>query len=323
MALAGGPDHERPVSLESGRCVVAALREAGYDAVQRDIGPDNLAALDEFTRWGGDAIFPAMHGQWGEGGPLQRLLDARGIAYAGTRGVAAERCIDKYETKLVLAEHGIATPAFEVIGPSDSVTIEPPLVIKAPREGSSIDLVICRDADHAVAARGDLEKRHNRLLVERFVAGNELTVGVIAGPDGDTALPVIRIVPPGEFYDYESKYESDQTQYLLDADQIGLTRAALADIQAVALRAHAVLGCRHMSRVDVIVDDAGQPWVLEVNTIPGFTEHSLLPKAAAHAGIELPQLVDRLVRLAIGDGSGGTADAQAGSGTIGGAASAD
>lgn len=307
LVLAGGPDRERPVSLESGKTVSASLIAAGHDVLVRDIGPNDLSALDEFKQWQGDAIFAALHGGWGEGGGLQAILDERKIPYVGCRAPAARLCMDKYETKVKLREAGLPTLPFELVAATDEPTIAAPLVIKAPREGSSIDLSICKTPEAATAALRDLRTRHSHLMIEQFCKGMEITVGVLAdepgrGPVQHHALPPIRIVPATEFYTYEAKYTRDDTQYLLDPAKIGLTPAELEGLGVLAVSAFEALGCRHMSRVDFIVDDEKRPWILEVNTIPGFTSHSLLPMAAGHAGIKLPALVDRLVRLAISEG---------------------
>ncbi len=312
MVLAGGPDREAPVSVESGKTVSASLREAGYDVITRDIRPENLAALDEFANWHGDAIFPALHGGWGEGGGLQAILDARKIPYVGCRAPAAALCMDKILTKQKLASVGAPTLPFEVIDRGQKPTLDVPHVIKGPREGSSIDVVICRTQAESDAAVKDLFTRHPQLLVEQFCKGKEITVGVLDrdpnDPDADRgphALPPIHIVPKGGTYDYQAKYIAEDTMYLMHPDEMGLTNREYEGLGVLAVEIFKLCGCRHMSRVDFILE--GEPgnhnaWMLEVNTIPGFTSHSLLPKAAAFAGIPLPKLVDRLVRLAMREG---------------------
>ncbi len=301
MVLAGGPDRERTVSLQSGIEVVEALRQGGHDVELRDVMPGDLSALGEWARWPGDVIFPVLHGPWGEGGPLQRELEARRIPFVGCTAHAADLCMDKYRTKIELTRHGLPTPPSQLITGTTPLTFNPPLVIKPPREGSSIDLCICHDTDHARATHRKLMLEHTSLLVERYIVGKEVTVGIIGGPSGDQALPPIRIIPSTGFYDYEAKYTRDDTRYILDPLEIGIPAATLDAVRDLALQAHEVLGCRHMSRVDFMIDQQDQPWILEVNTIPGFTSHSLLPKAAAHAGLPMPNLVDRLVRLACGN----------------------
>jgi len=300
MVLLGGPDRERAVSLESGARVARGLREAGHKVLERDIGPEDLSALDQWARWRGDVVFPVLHGPWGEGGPLQRELDQRDIPYVGCKAEAAGLCIDKHRTKLVLVQHGLPTPEFEVVVAGHQPHLAPPVVVKAPFEGSSIDLAVCRTAGQL---RDSLERlrKHPVLLVERFIGGKEFAVGVRDSGSGMETLPAIYIVPAGNFFDYASKYNRDDTQYVLDPLEMGLADPAgtVAELSRLALEASGVLGCRHMSRVDFIVDHQGRPWILEVNTIPGFTEHSLLPMAAARVGLPMPVLVDRLARLVV------------------------
>lgn len=296
MVLAGGPDREREVSLMSGATVTNALAHAGHEVLQRDIEPDDLASLDEFERWGGQVIFPMLHGAWGEGGGLQTILEAKGLSFVGCRSAVAALCMDKARTKRVLVEHKLPTPEFEVLAPRGRRTLDPPLVVKAPKEGSSIDLAICMDAEQVRRARSRLNRRHPELLLEKYIKGKELTVGVIAGALGLEALPAIHIVPATAFYDYQAKYDRDDTKYLFNID---LSKDVLRDIQKLAVDAATVLGVTHMCRVDFMVDGNELPYILEVNTIPGFTSHSLLPKAAQHAGVPLPKLVDRLARMAL------------------------
>ncbi|WP_432798573.1 D-alanine--D-alanine ligase family protein [Poriferisphaera sp. WC338] len=298
MVLAGGPDLEREVSLMSGAEVAKALEMAGHEVMVRDILPGDLRALDDFVAWGGDVIFPAMHGKWGEGGGLQVILENQGLRFVGSRALAARLCMDKQQAKLVMDEAGIATPAFCVVKVGETVAFEEvglvPGVIKPIDDGSSMDMAICHSAADLDAARERLHETHERLMVERYVKGRELTVSVVLNDaDEEEALPVIEIVPAGEFYDYEAKYFRDDTQYLFD---LGLSKALVEQIQTVAVRAHKLLGARHLSRVDFMLDECGKSWVLEINTLPGCTTHSLLPMAARQAGIEFSMLVDRLVR---------------------------
>jgi len=296
LVLAGGPDREHDVSLKSGETITRALRDAGHDVKQRDIGPDDLSALEAFAAWPGDVIFPILHGTWGEGGGLQRILDERQLPYVGSSGPVADLCMDKQRTKICFEEHGLPTPPFELLTVGQEITLDAPLVIKPLREGSSIDVAICKDDQAAAARRHELGRRNQWLLIEKFVHGKELTVGIIGDPTGYRALPPIQIVPATEFYDYDAKYQRDDTQYLFDID---LPADVLTDIGSLALAAHRCLGCRHLSRVDLIVDHEHRPWLIEVNTLPGFTDHSLLPMAARRAGIDTPQLVDQLARLAL------------------------
>ncbi|MEM1110167.1 MAG: D-alanine--D-alanine ligase [Planctomycetota bacterium] len=302
MVLAGGPDREREVSLMSGKEVAAALREAGHDVIERDLSPSDTAALDEFAQWcmespGPGVVFPIFHGKWGEGGGAQKLLDERGVAYVGCREAAARLCTDKTQTKQALIEQSLPTPAFELIScaaGSPGPTLTPPVVVKPNDDGSSIDLAICHDQKALDTAWAELSSRNDTLLVERFIKGREMTVGVIEDEHGQPlALPSIHIVPATEFYDYEAKYIRDDTQYRFDTSPELESR-----LGELAVDVFCTLGCRHLSRVDVFVDERDQPWVIEVNTLPGFTTHSLLPMAAARVGLPMPALVDRLVQRA-------------------------
>lgn len=302
MVLAGGPDRERAISEMSGQAVAEALQQAGHETLVRDINLNDDSALAEFADWSGDCIFPALHGGWGEGGGVQQLLETRGFAYVGSTPRVAELCMDKHRCKLALADREVPTPHWELITPGSKPTLDPPVVVKPLDEGSSIDLSICRtkrDRDKAVR---ELKHNYARVMVEQFVTGRELTVGIIGrepGEAGYEALPVIQIVPAAEFYDYEAKYFRDDTQYRFDTD---VPDDVLAQVQQLAVRCHSELAVRHLSRVDFILDADHQPWFLEINTMPGFTTHSLLPMAARRTGLEMPALVDRLVCLAVQSG---------------------
>ena len=295
MVLAGGPDRERPVSLMSAQKVVGALKQAGHDVRQRDVGPGEFSCLDEFVRWPGDILLPVLHGPWGEGGGLQREVDRRGLPYVGSAAPAAALCMDKHRTKLVLTEHGLATPPHELVREHQPITLTPPVVIKPIAEGSSIDLSICKDDGQVDAARTALHVHYPVLLIEQYIEGMELTVGILCEPDGPRVLPLVQIISATEFYDYQAKYERQDTRYICNPD---LPLMLIDRMNQMALNAHKVMGCRHLSRVDFMVDRQEQPWILEINTLPGLTSHSLIPMAAAAAGISLPDLVDRLVSLA-------------------------
>ena len=306
LVLFGGPDRERPVSLESGAQVAAALREAGHHVTEGDLSPDDTAALDTFaaTHANNDnaVVFPVFHGKWGEGGGAQALLEKSGLPYVGCRPEAAALCMDKARTKLMLRDAGLITPEYELVDTAFAPNLKPPVVVKPNDDGSSIDLRICRDAKSLNDAWANLAPRYDWLLVERLASGREVTISVVEDDAGKpVALPPIHIVPATEFYDYAAKYERDDTQYRFD---LGLDDAATAALQQAAVAAFTTLGVRHLGRVDMFVDDAGQPWIIEVNTLPGFTTHSLLPMAAAHAGRPLPQLVDHLARRALNDAPG-------------------
>jgi len=304
LVLAGGPDRERPVSLKSGAQVAAALRAAGHRVAEADAGPNDLSAAQRFNDnfRGGGVVFPAMHGAWGEGGPLQAELERIGVKFVGCRPAAAALCMDKLATKDALAAAGVPTMEYERVGREALPTLRPPVVLKAAREGSSFGLHICRTEEEVKRAHDALTREYDAVLAERFVDGPEVTVGVLQlDPQAPpVALPLIRIEPATEYYDYEAKYARDDTRYLFGADT-QLSSEVIARAQAVSLRAFEALGCRHLARVDLMVDGSG-PLVMEVNTMPGFTDHSLLPMAAREHGLAMPALVDALVRAAAESG---------------------
>lgn len=299
MVLAGGPDREHEVSLHSGESVAAALETAGHDVRIANLTPGDERALDQFQQWQGDCIFPALHGRWGEGGGAQTLMENRGLRYVGSTPLIAELCMDKHRSKLVVQDHNIPTPPWHILAPGEACPLEPPVVVKPIDEGSSIELTICLDEqtrDHAIH---ELAQHHPRVLVERYIAGREMTVGILAHEPpaaGYEVLPIIEIVPKTAFYDYQAKYLRDDTEYRFDINHVPVE--SLHAMRDHARAAHSALAARHLSRVDFILDHQGTPWFLEVNTMPGFTDHSLLPKAAAKSGLTMPQLCDRLVRLA-------------------------
>ncbi len=289
--LAGGPGAERAVSLDSGLAVAEALRRRGHDVFIADIAPDQLAALDTPA----DVIFPALHGTFGEDGSLQRILEQRGLRYVGSDSRASAIAIDKLATKQCAERIGIPTPPYRLVTREDLAAgrplFDPPCVIKPLDQGSSVDTAIAQDAADVRAAAAGVVERYGRALLERFVRGDELTVGIV----GRRALPVICIRPKRRFYDYEAKYHDEATEYLFDA---GHPAEVLMRAQSESLRLFDAIGCRHLARVDWIAEPDGALWLLEVNTLPGFTTHSLVPKAAAQVGIDFDELCDRLVRMA-------------------------
>lgn len=295
--LRGGPDRERPVSLQSGGQVAQALRQAGHAVTESDVMPDDLSAIDHAKRDGTDVVFPVLHGPWGEGGPLQAVLEDSGLPFVGCRRDAAARCMDKWATKRTARELGIPTAEAELLtAPTQPRTVRAPVVIKAIDEGSSFGMAICQTEAEADAAVADLLSQYRQVMAERYIVGDELTAGVLAGADeAPVALPVIKIVPAVAFYDYEAKYTRDDTQYLFDAEPADV----LHEVQEYAVRAFAGLGCRHLARIDFMLDADRRPWLLEANTMPGFTSHSLVPKAAAQAGVPFPALCDKLARMAL------------------------
>lgn len=283
--LMGGPGSERQVSLASGNAVLKALLGLGLDATGVDVTSTDLSLPP-----GTGLAFNLIHGTFGEDGQLQEALDKLGIPYTGAGAASSRLAFDKNLAKAAFLAAGVPTPRSEIVdvsaGPAIP-SIAPPFVVKPPREGSSVGVHIVRDPAQAESAMAGAATFGNDILVEEFVDGLELTVAVL----DDKALPVIQIIPPEGVYDMASKYPwlsgSKGSQYICPAD---IGEAATAAVQKAALAAHRALGIEIYSRVDVLLDQSGQPFVLEANTIPGMTETSLLPKSAAAAGISFPEL---------------------------------
>jgi D-alanine-D-alanine ligase len=298
LVLAGGPDDEHPVSLQSAAGVSDALRRAG--AVVHHVVIDR-PTLDELRVLPGEVVFPVLHGSYGEGGPLQDLLAALGRPFVGCRGAAARAAMDKMATKLLAATLGIATKPAQVMNIGDAACPIPlPVVVKPVHDGSSVGLHMCPDAGawsraHAAVSRDVAERPGRAYMVEPMVKGRELTVGVLEEEAGFVAQPLIEIVPAAGVYDYAAKYDRDDTRYVVEP---GLPAGVAGRCREAAVRMARGLGVRHLCRVDFLLDAAGEPWLLEVNTMPGFTSHSLLPMAAGAAGRDMGALCAHLVRMA-------------------------
>lgn len=289
--LMGGPGSERDVSMATGNGVVKALRSLGAEVSEVDVkGPDfELPA-------GIEVAFIAIHGTFGEDGQVQKILEDRGVAYTGEGVAESELAFDKIRAKEAFRQHGIPTPYWQIITLGQRPTIPIPFVIKAPRQGSTVGVHIIRNEREVDAAITDASNYDRELLVEKFIPGRELTIGVL----GDQALPIIEIIPKGGFYDFTNKYPFLNPSAGGGAEHV--CPAQISDeqtraIQDLALRAHRSLGLRVYSRVDIMLPDEGEPSVLEINTIPGMTEASLLPEAAAVAGIGYPELCARIIEL--------------------------
>jgi D-alanine-D-alanine ligase len=284
--LAGGPGAERAVSLDSGAAIAEALRRLGHEARLCDIQPQDLSALDHPA----DLIFPALHGAFGEDGRLQAILEQRGLRFVASGSHASNVAIDKVATKRLAADLGLPTPEFEVTQRTRTL-LRPPLVVKPVNQGSSVLTTIVHEEQELAPALQQVIAAHGCALAERFVAGRELTIGILGG----RALPPIWVRPKRGFYDYQAKYHDDATEYDFDTGQ---PPDLLDRLASDSCRLFEALGCRHLARVDWIVDSAASPWFLEINTLPGFTRHSLLPMAAARAGMNFDELVQELVRQA-------------------------
>jgi D-alanine-D-alanine ligase len=301
--LMGGTSSEREVSLDSGRNVLEALQRRGVDASAVD-GIQELAR--QLTGPGGtrfDRVFNILHGQrgGGEDGIVQGLLDALGIPYTGSGVLGSALSMDKIRTKQVWLSLGLPTPGYVNLQRGEDVVAAAhklglPVIVKPACEGSSVGVTRCfKDSDLAAAV--ELAARyHGPLLVEQLIEGDEYTVGVL----GCEALPSIRIVPAGEYYDYHAKYVAEDTQYICP----GASGATEQELGSLALAAFFAVDCSGWGRVDFMRDRSGRPWLLEVNTAPGMTSHSLVPKAARSRGIEFDDLVWRVLETSVAARSG-------------------
>ena len=288
--LLGGKSAERPVSLKSGGMVLEALRSSGVDAHAFDPAERGLDALigERFER-----AFIALHGRFGEDGTLQGALEFLGLPYTGSGVLASALAMDKQRTKLLWQVNGLPTPPFELLHSNtdfDAVAarLGLPIMVKPANEGSSIGMSKVRaaaDLDEAFA----LAVNYDRVVMaERFVEGTELTAGILAGE----ALPLIKLETPRDFYDYEAKYVRDDTVYSVPC---GLPPAKERELQQLCLKAFDSLGCRGWGRVDLMLDRAGNAYLLEVNTSPGMTDHSLVPIAARAVGLSYAQLCVKIL----------------------------
>ncbi len=284
--LYGGRSAEREVSLKSGARVLAALQSRGVDAHGFD---PQQQGLPELIAGGFDRAFIALHGRFGEDGTVQGVLEWLGIPYTGSGVLASAIAMDKLRTKLLWQASGIPTPKWARLEPDTDFEavvqqLGLPIMVKPAREGSSIGMSkVTRAADLPLAYEHAV-KHDDVIIAEQFIQGTELTGGVL----GAVALPLIRLETPRDFYDYEAKYLVDSTRYLLPC---GLPVEQERDLQQLVLKAFAVPGCSGCGRVDLMLDDAGNPYFLEVNTSPGMTDHSLVPMAARAAGYSFEDLV--------------------------------
>jgi len=285
----GGPSAEREVSLSSGRAVAGGLRASGYEVTEIDLVGRDLNLPTET-----EAVFIALHGEFGEDGEVQALLNRKGVPYTGAGAEASRVAFDKIVSKKIFDEAGIPSAPYEVLGKGSDRTLPLPVVTKPARQGSTIGLCRVMKEEEWESALTEALSYDSEVLVEAYIEGRELTVGVV----GDEALPAIEIVAPGAWYDYKSKYTSGACQYLVPAP---VDERMSQELSESALEVYRVLGCRGFGRVDYRASPDGSIYVLELNTIPGFTETSLLPKAAAACGIDFAELCDRIMNLAATD----------------------
>jgi len=294
--LMGGISSEREVSLRSGRAVCQALKEAGYTATPYDvIGPD----LDGLQEQSPDVVFVALHGRFGEDGQVQRLLEMRGLPYTGSDPVASCLSMDKAASKRLFVRSAVPTPDYYVVDGQDSPSalarqaaqMGYPVVCKPADGGSSLGVSIVRRESELMPALGEALCYGRAALVERYIRGRELTVGIL----DERPLPLIELEAHREFFDYNAKYHDEATKYIVPVTMI---ESVYRKAQEVSMRAFDCLGLRDFGRVDLLYGYDGRIYVLEVNAIPGLTPRSLLPMAARYAGIDYVELCDRMVVLA-------------------------
>ena len=295
--LAGGVGTERDVSIRSGKCVAEALTQAGFDVTTADVTPDDMGILNDSSI---DVFFVAMHGEFGEDGKLQQILEDKGLVYTGSGPQASKLAFDKLASKKCFEKVGITTPkAIEFDGLKKAEELEEQLthlgkkfVVKPVREGSTIGVTIVEDAKSALAAAKECLSKFGDCMIEEFIAGREITVGILE----NRALPIIEIRAKTGFYDYHAKYSDNKTEFLFDTIDDSIL---IEKINAAAMDCFNALGCRHFARVDFRLSDDGIAYALELNAIPGFTDRSDLPKAAAKTGLSMSGLCTEIIEAAL------------------------
>ena len=304
--LFGGKSLERDISVKTGSRVIRALEARGYEVTGIDVDATLVRRMDELKPEG---AFIALHGKGGEDGTVQELLEILGIPYTGSGVLASIVAMDKVLTKHILAAAGIPTPpfhafndaAFRELGAKDSLDIIAgqlglPLIVKPAAQGSALGVVLARHASELPGAMVSALSFDRKVLLERYVRGRELAVSIL-GTEAPRALPIVEAIPLAghAFYDFESRYTAGQTEFVAPAE---LEPAVASEVERLALETYRVLGCRGFGRVDLMLDGSGQPWVLELNTIPGLTETSTMPMAAQAAGISFEDLVVEVMESA-------------------------
>jgi len=290
--LMGGLSREREISLRTGKAIHKALLEKGYNACAIDVDRNIAESLIKKKI---EIAFIALHGRYGEDGTIQGMLEMMGIPYTGSDVLASALALHKVMSKKILLHEKIETPDFEYFRreeierePGKKVSLPLPVVVKPAREGSTIGITIVKKEEELLRALKEAGKYDEEILVEAFVKGKEITVGIL----NDIALPIIEIAPKSGFYDYHSKYTKGETEYIIPAR---IPREKYLHAQEISLRAFKALGCSGCARVDLMTDEEGNPFVIDVNTMPGMTETSLLPKAAEHVGISFGELAERIL----------------------------
>ena len=294
--LSGGISAEREVSIQSGNCVAEALKKAGLNIVISDIGPGKLDILEDKSI---DVFFITLHGEFGEDGQLQQILEDKSLCYTGSGPAASRLSFDKLASKEHFIKACVVTPkVIRFDTRTEAVKLEKQLlelrgkfVVKPVRQGSAVGVTIADNPKSALEAAKDCFNKFGDCMIEEFIPGREITVGVLE----NNTLPIIEIKVKSDFYDYHAKYIDEQTEFLFDT----ITPELIAKINHASLNCFNSLGCQDFARVDLILGNDGIPYALEINTIPGFTEHSLLPKAAAETGISMSDLCIRIIDAAL------------------------
>ena len=292
----GGIGSERQISIQSGNCVAEALRQAGFNVIEADIGPDNLTILDDKTI---DIFFPALHGEFGEDGRLQQILEDKSIPYVGSGPAACRLAFDKIASKKLFTEAGVVVPnAIEYDTQIEKNELEEQLryladkyVIKPIRQGSSVGVSIAETIEEAIEVAKETFNNFGDCMIEEFIPGRDITVGILC----DQALPIIELKTQTGFYDYQAKYFDKQTEFLFDTIEYP---SIVEKVKMAATDCFNALSCRHFARVDFRLDNNGTAYALELNAIPGFTTRSDLPKAAAKAGFSMSQLCKKIIETA-------------------------
>ena len=289
LVLMGGWSNEREISLVSGSFVYDSLIKSGVNTIRLDLTKNNLNEIEKISP---DRVFIILHGKGGEDGEIQKYLDSLNIPYTGSNSESSKLCMNKRSTKEKLLSNDILTPNYERISKMEISSIKKrfqyPFIVKPSAEGSSIGVYIVendRDLERAISAN---EKISSDFIAEDYIEGLEYTVGIL----GDSALPVIKLLPPGKFYDFNAKYESDKMQYICPSQ---LDDSMEDELKKISLNCFKTCGCKGWGRIDIIIDDKGNPWVIELNTVPGMTSHSLVPLAAKERNIDFENLVLKIL----------------------------
>lgn len=289
--LMGGISSERDISLKTGNLIASSLRRTGYDVITIDAGTDLPYQIDKN---GVEVAFIALHGRYGEDGCVQGLLELMGIPYTGSGVTASALCMDKALSKRLFEYHSVPTPEY-ILYKKDEKGVPDvpgyPVVVKPCREGSTIGVSIVTNKEALLPALENALCYGDDVIIEKYIDGMEVTAGIL----DNAPLPLIEIVPKEGFYDFKTKTTSGAAEYIVPAR---LSSSVTEEIKAIALKTHKVMGCCYVSRIDFRIDPAGHPYVLEVNTVPGMTETSLLPMAAGEAGIGYDELVGMILTSA-------------------------